>query len=42
MVDGGTVQNLTLGVPTLMFDPPVESVQEFNVAIGNYSAEKTK
>jgi hypothetical protein len=42
VVDGGTVQNLTLGVPTLMFDPPVESVQEFNVAIGNYSAEKTK
>jgi hypothetical protein len=39
VVDGGTVQNLTLGVPTLMFDPPVESVQEFNVAISNYSAE---
>jgi hypothetical protein len=39
LVDGGTVENLTLGVPTLMFDPPVESMQEFNVAISNYSAE---
>jgi hypothetical protein len=39
MVDGGTVENLTLGVATLTFDPPVESVQEFNVAISNYSAE---
>src|SRR6202161_2724810 len=39
VVDGGTVQNLTLGVPTLMFDPPVESMQEFNVAISNYSAD---
>ncbi|MGA2982718.1 MAG: hypothetical protein ABSG32_02820 [Terriglobia bacterium] len=38
-VDGGTVQNLLIGVPTLIFDPPVESVQEFNVAISNYSAE---
>jgi len=38
-VDGGTVQNLLIGVPTLIFDPPVESVQEFNVSISNYSAE---
>src|SRR5262249_10631448 len=28
LIDGGTAQNLTLGVPTLMFDPPVESMQE--------------
>jgi len=39
LIDGGEAQNLLLGVPTLMFDPPVESVQEFNVAISNYSAE---
>jgi Carboxypeptidase regulatory-like domain/TonB dependent receptor len=38
-IDGGTVQNLLIGVPTLIFDPPVESVQEFNVAMSNYSAE---
>jgi carboxypeptidase family protein len=38
-IDGGTAQNLLIGVPTLAFDPPVESVQEFNVAISNYSAE---
>jgi len=39
LIDGGEAQNLVLGVPTLMFDPPVESVQEFNVAISNYAAE---
>jgi outer membrane receptor protein involved in Fe transport len=39
VIDGGTVQNLTLGVATLSFDPPVESMQEFNVAISNYSAD---
>lgn len=38
-IDGGTAQNLMLGTPTLAFDPPVESVQEFNVAISNYEAE---
>jgi hypothetical protein len=38
-IDGGTVQNLLIGVPTLVFDPPAESVQEFNVALSNYSAE---
>ena len=38
-VDGGTVQNLLIGVPTLIFDPPVESVQEFNVSISTYAAE---
>jgi hypothetical protein len=39
LIDGGTAQNLLIGVPILIFDPPVESVQEFNVAISNYSAE---
>jgi hypothetical protein len=39
LVDGGNVQNLLLGVPTLMFDPPVESVQEFNLSISDYAAE---
>src|SRR5258708_2368722 len=38
-IDGGTVQNLLISVPILIFDPPVESVQEFNVAMSNYSAE---
>jgi len=38
-VDGGTVQNLTLGLPTLVFDPPVEAMQEFNVALSAYPAE---
>jgi len=39
LIDGGTAQNLTLGEPILVFDPPVESVQEFNVSISNYAAE---
>ena len=39
LIDGGTAQNLLLGVATLTFDPPIESVQEFNVAISNYAAE---
>ena len=39
LIDGGTAQNLTLGVPTLVYDPPVESMQEFNVSISNYAAE---
>jgi hypothetical protein len=39
LIDGGTAQNLTLGVPTLEYDPPVESMQEFNIAISNYAAE---
>jgi len=38
-LDGGIVQNLTLGVSTLTFDPPVEALQEFNVNISNYSAD---
>ena len=39
LVDGGNVQNLLLGVPTLIFDPPIESVQEFNLSISDYAAE---
>jgi Carboxypeptidase regulatory-like domain len=39
LIDGGSVQNLLLGVPTLTFDPPIESVQEFNLSISNYAAE---
>jgi hypothetical protein len=39
LIDGGAAQNLTLGVPTLEFDPPVESMQEFNIAVSNYAAE---
>jgi outer membrane receptor protein involved in Fe transport len=39
LIDGGTAQNLLIGVPILMFDPPVESVQEFNLATSTYAAE---
>jgi len=38
LIDGGNAQNVTLGTPTLSFDPPVEALQEFNVAISNYAA----
>ncbi|MDQ1468783.1 MAG: hypothetical protein QOJ99_263, partial [Bryobacterales bacterium] len=39
LIDGGSAQNLSLGVATLQFDPPVEAMQEFNVAVSNYAAE---
>jgi hypothetical protein len=39
VIDGGNAQNVTLGIPSLSFDPPVESLQEFNVAISNFAAE---
>lgn len=39
MIDGGNVQNALLGTATLYFDPPVESLQEFNMALSNYAAE---
>lgn len=39
LIDGGTAQNLLLGVPVISFDPPAESVQEFSVAISDYAAE---
>lgn len=38
-IDGGNVQNAMLGTATLYFDPPVESLQEFNVALSTYAAE---
>ena len=37
-IDGGNVQNILLGVATLMYDPPVESLEEFNVEVSNYKA----
>jgi len=39
LIDGGNSQNLLLGIPTPGFDPPVESIQEFSVAISDYAAE---
>lgn len=38
-LDGGTVQNMTLGVPILGLNPPAESLQEFKAEATNYSAE---
>ena len=38
-IDGGNAQNILLGVATLMYDPPVESLEEMNVEISNYKAE---
>jgi hypothetical protein len=39
-LDGESTQNLpNIGVATLAYDPPVESLQEFNVAMSNYAAE---
>jgi Carboxypeptidase regulatory-like domain len=39
LIDGGNAQNVLLGVQTLTFDPPIESLHEFNVSISNYAAE---
>ncbi len=39
-MDGESTQNLpNIGVAILAYDPPVESLQEFNVAVSNYAAE---
>jgi hypothetical protein len=38
-IDGGSVENVSMGTPTLYFDPPVDATQEFNVAVSNYAAE---
>jgi Carboxypeptidase regulatory-like domain len=38
-IDGGSVENVSMGTPTLYFDPPVDAMQEFNVAVSNYAAE---
>jgi hypothetical protein len=39
LIDGANTQNVLLGVQTPTFDPPLESLQEFNVSVSNYSAE---
>lgn len=38
-IDGGNAQNILLGVATLNYDPPVESLEELNVEVANYKAE---
>ena len=38
-VDGGTTQNLLQGVPTQMFDLPIDSLQEFNLTVSDYTAD---
>jgi len=38
-IDGANVQNVLVGDQGLNFDPPIESLQEFNVSVSNYSAE---
>ncbi|WP_263374415.1 carboxypeptidase regulatory-like domain-containing protein [Granulicella aggregans] len=38
-VDGGTTQNLLQGVPTQMFDLPIDSLQEFSLSVSNYTAD---
>ena len=38
-VDGGTTQNLLQGVPTQMFDLPVDSLQEFSLSVSDYTAD---
>jgi hypothetical protein len=38
-IDGGIVQNSTVDTPGLFFDPPIESLREFRVAVSNYAAE---
>lgn len=38
-VDGGTGQNMRLGIGQMDFDPPVEVVQEVKILSNNYSAE---
>jgi hypothetical protein len=38
-IDGGNAQNIMVGDQGLNSDPPIESLQEFNVSVSNYSAE---
>ncbi len=38
-IDGGTAQNMRLGVGQVDLDPPVETVQEMKVLSNNYAAE---
>ena len=39
-VDGGTTQNLLQGVPTQMFDLPIDSLQEFSLSVSDYTADQ--
>jgi hypothetical protein len=38
-IDGGNAQNILLGVASLNFDPPIDSLEEFNVELSNFKAE---
>ena len=38
-LDGSAIQNMTLGAPTLTFNPPAEIVEEFKAETNSYSAE---
>ena len=38
-LDGGSTQNILLGVASLNFDPPIEALEEMNVEVSNYKAE---
>ena len=38
-LDGGGTQNILLGVASLVFDPPIEALEEFSVEVSNYKAE---
>ena len=38
-LDGGSTQNVLLGVASLNFDPPIEALEEMNVQVSNYKAE---
>ncbi|WP_089408940.1 TonB-dependent receptor [Granulicella rosea] len=39
-VDGGTTQNLLQGVPTQMFDLPIDALQEFTLSVSDYTADQ--
>jgi hypothetical protein len=38
-IDGGSAQNMRLGVPQVDEDPPVESIEEVKILSNNYAAE---
>ncbi len=38
-IDGGTAVNLIQGVETLVFDLPIDALQEFNLSASNYTAD---
>jgi hypothetical protein len=38
-LDGGNNNNILLGTSGVGFDPPIDSLQEFNVSISDYAAE---